>query len=198
MRNTIFYVTSNHGKFEEVRGYIEAHEPSIELLQFDTDLEELQTLDQLAIAKSKASQAWKMLQKPLLVDDAAIYFDAYNNFPGTLTKFVHQGIGYDGIFKLLDENNKAHFLLQMVYVDEKRLQAFEGFCEGVIIKPKEFKAHPSLPWDAIFIPEGTNKTYSELRESGDVDEYLYRIRALKKFLAWFKQSGNGAATLLSS
>ena len=53
MKRTIFYATGNAGKFDEVKRYLESHEPTIEVKQFDKDLPETQTLDQKAIALDK-------------------------------------------------------------------------------------------------------------------------------------------------
>ena len=41
-------------------------------------------------------QAYKILKKPLITDDTAIYFEGYPGFPGTFTKFVFQGLGFSG------------------------------------------------------------------------------------------------------
>ncbi len=185
-KQEIYYVTGNPGKFDEVKRYIESNEPTIELKQFNADTPEPQTLDQHYIAKVKARAAWDMLQKPLIVDDSGIFFDAYKDFPGTLTKFVHAGIGLEGAFTLTKENNKATFRLSLVYIDgPENMQLFEGICPGQLVRPRA-SAPPTLPWDAIFLPDGSDKTYAELRGTPGEDEYFYRIRALKAFLTWFK------------
>ncbi len=197
-KQEIYYVTGNPGKFDEVKRYIESNEPTIELKQLNLDTPEPQTLDQHYIAKVKARAAWDVLQKPLIVDDSGIFFDAYNNFPGTLTKFVHAGIGLDGAFKLLEENNKATFRLTLVYIDgPESLELFEGICPGQLV-PARAEAPPTLPWDAIFLPDGSDKTYAELRGTPGEDEYFYRIRALKAFLNWFKAKPNTTSKPLAS
>ncbi|MFA5075014.1 MAG: non-canonical purine NTP pyrophosphatase [Candidatus Babeliales bacterium] len=184
----ILYATSNNGKFEEVGSYIEENEPNIKIVQFSRDIPEIQTLDQKYIAIDKAQKAWQIAQRPLLIDDAAIYFEKYNKFPGTLSKFVSQGIGFEGIKKLIEVGDKAKFLLYLVYIEgENKYEVFEGACEGALVKPEKFNAHPSLPFDVFFVPTGTTKTYAELRDTPEAKNYLYRLRALQKFLAWYKK-----------
>ena len=186
-KREIYYVTGNPGKFDEVKRYIELHEPTIEIKQFNADIPEPQTLDQVFIAKHKARAAWQLLKKPLIVDDSGIFFDAYKNFPGTLTKFVYHGIGFEGIFALTDKNNIATMRLTLIYCDgPDSMEVFSGVCPGSIIKPTDFTTHPTLPWDAIFLPDGSSKTYAQLRGTPGEDEYFYRIRALKAFLNWIK------------
>lgn len=183
---TIYYVTGNAGKFAEAQRFIHEHAPHITLEQYDVDLTERQTLDQKAIALEKAQQAYDILKKPVLIDDGGMFFDAYNNFPGTLSKFVFEGIGYEGLLKLVEDNNRAHFRLFMVYQDSPdHAKIFEGRCNGIIIRPDNFDAHPHLPYDAFFKPDGTDKTYAQLRGTKEEHVYAYRLRALKKFVDWY-------------
>src|SRR3978361_1942763 len=115
MKHEIYYATSNEGKFEEVKSYLSRFDASIDLKQFQVEIEEIQTLDQKAISIDKAHKAWMILKKQLLVDDGGIYFEGFNQFPGTLSKHVFEGIGYEGIFKLVEENHKAFFKMHMAY-----------------------------------------------------------------------------------
>ena len=187
MKKTIYYVTGNRGKFDEVKGFIEKHEPQLQVLQFEADIPEIQTIDQKTIAIDKALKAWAILKKPLIIDDSGIYFEKQNKFPGTMTKQVFEGIGFDGIIKLIETGDKATFRLYMVYIDAPdSFELFEGVCEGTLTKPKEFYGNPKLPYDCFFIPNGTDKSYAQLRNTPEGNKYFYRIKALKQFLEWYK------------
>jgi non-canonical purine NTP pyrophosphatase (RdgB/HAM1 family) len=187
-KKIIYYATTNAGKFDEVKRYIDEHEPSIEIKQFDQDLPEIQTLDQKAIALDKANQAWNILQKPVLVDDSGVFFDHYNNFPGTMSKFIFKGIGFEGLLKLAEVDNRASFRLNMVYKDNNEKEhIFEGVCKGTIVKPQDFQAHASLPYDAIFLPAGSKQTMAKLRGTEEEKKYSYRLKGLQKFLEWYQQ-----------
>jgi len=187
VKKTIYYATTNAGKFDELKRYIKSNEPSIELKQFDKDLPEIQTIDQKAIALDKAQQAWNHLHQPVLIDDSGIYFDHYNNFPGTLTKFIYHGIGFEGLLKLTEDDNRATKRLYMVFKDSDEEQhIFEGICPGTIVRPESFDSHPSLPYDAIFKPNGADKTMALMRGTDEEKKYSYRLQALRKFLDWYK------------
>lgn len=187
VKKIIYYATTNDGKFDEVKRYIDEHEPTIELKQLNKDFPEIQTEDQKAIALDKSNQAWNYVKQPVLVDDAAVYFDHYNNFPGTLTKFVFHGIGFEGLLKLAEIDNSATKLLCMVYKEsDKEQHIFEGKCKGRIVRPKVFESHPKLPYDAIFVPDGSDKPMAQLRGTEEEKKYAYRLLALKKFLNWYR------------
>lgn len=186
MEHEIYYATGNDGKFAEIKSFIDRFEPDINIKQFAVDIEEIQSLDQKLIAIDKVKKVWQMLKKPVLVDDGGIFFDAYNQFPGALSKYIFQGIGFEGLFKLVEENNKAAFILQMVYTDGEVIEAFEGRCDGIIVRPTDYETHPQLPFTAIFKPNGSDKTYAELRDTPEFTQFAFRQRALQKFLKWYK------------
>ncbi len=194
MNHELHYVTTNPGKFTEVSDYLHAAAPQLKLKQFSPDIVEIQTSDQMAIAVDKAKKAWALLKKPLLLDDAAIYFEKYHKFPGTLSKFVSEGLGFEGIHRLIDPDDRAYFLLYMVYIDAPdSMHIFEGRCDGKLIKPDSFSGNPHLPFDVFFIPNGSEITYAEMYKS--FDRYatsFYRIKALQKFLSWYQQQSVGS------
>lgn len=188
MHNTLHYATTNSGKFEEVQHFFTQTIPHITIKQLALDVEEVQNTDQKYIAIDKAQKAWLQAKVPLLIDDAAIYFEKYNLFPGTLSKFISQGLGFEGLKKIISPGDRATFLLYLIFITgPEEYQIFEGRCDGKLIIPEYFDAHPSLPYDAFFVPDGeTTKTYAQLRGTPDATQYLYRIRALKKFLDWYQ------------
>ncbi|MFC1854595.1 non-canonical purine NTP pyrophosphatase [Candidatus Dependentiae bacterium] len=186
----IYYATQNNAKFSEVADYIKKNEPDIELVQFSEELSEIQTKDQKNIAMHKSRRAWERLHKPLLIDDSGIYFEKYGNFPGTLTRHVFEGIGFEGLLKLVKPHDRSIFLLHMVFVNDMgHPYVFEGKCEGQIVHPESFDHKPGFPYDAIFMPNGSDQTYAELRKDPSVAvQYSYRINALKKFLSWYREN----------
>lgn len=187
MKN-ILYVTSNNGKFLEVERYVKRCAPHINLIRVDLDIEEIQSMNLHAVAMDKAQKAWNQLRVPLLIDDAGIYFNRWHKFPGVLTKFVVQGLGMDGIKRLIDEGDTGYFQLWLVYADEHGvLHPFEGRCEGQLTTHYQGAAHAGLPYDLCFKPEGIDKTYAEVKQDPAYENYLYRIRAVQTFLDWFQQ-----------
>jgi len=189
MTKELYFVTGNEGKFLEVKYYIEKYEPNWVVKRLAADMFENQTTDQKQVAIDKAHQAWNLVHKPVLVDDAAIYFDRYKSFPGVMTKFLFKGLGLEGILKLVEGDNRATFLLYLAYADnDGEVHVFDGTCKGKIVPPVEKLAHPSLPWDDIFIPENSDKTYAQLRLDGEFEKYGYRLFALSKFVEWHKKN----------
>jgi len=187
MQKELYYATGNAGKMDEVKVFFAQAVPDIVVKQFAVDIEEIQTLDQKAIAIDKVQKAWQQLKKPVLVDDSGIFFEDYPQFPGTLSKFVYKTLGFEGIFKLVNENARAAFILQLAYTDGEIIKTFEGRCDGVLVHPVNVATYPQMPFKTIFKPDGSDLTYAELyKNPAEFAKFAFRKRALEKFLDWYK------------
>jgi len=192
MKKLIYYVTSNPGKFAEASSYLEKEAPHLELKQFSADIPEIQTLDQLAIAVDKAKKAWELLRKPLIVDDSGIYFDKYYQFPGTLSKFVTQGLGFEGLKRIIDDGDRASYRLHMIYIDgPDSMHIFEAEKTGTLSIPEKLVGDPHLPYDSFFTADGATETNAMLWEkAADTPHLFYRLKALENFVIWHKKNGH--------
>ncbi len=187
MKNSLLFVTTNTGKFEEVTRWINQLNPTIILEQASLDISEPQSLDIHTVALAKAQEAWKLLKKPLLIDDGGIYIEKYNNFPGTLAKYVFEGIGLEGIWTLAKEDPRTYFLSCLTYLEHPcSYQFFEGRCYGKLIEPQHEVKSKHLPYTEIFIPDGSTKTLSELRGTEEEKAFHHRFKALQVLLSWLK------------
>lgn len=182
---TWYYATSNPAKFDDVSRFLAQKAPHVTLLQCDQDFMEPQSLDQKFIAVVKAKQAWDYLQQPVLVDDSGIYLERYNEFPGVFSKFIYQALGLEGIRKLIEPGDRAYFKLHLVFFyGDNEYEIFESICRGSIVFQDRFVSPPSFPWDQFFLPDGSTKTYAELRQGPDAHLFDYRLQAFKRFLEW--------------
>ncbi len=185
----IYYVSGNKAKFREASTYLRKHLPGITCAAYDVEVDEIQSLDHQAVAVNKACKAWQHVQSPILIDDAGIYFDRYNQFPGVFTKFVHRGIGNDGIMRLVDIGDRAEFILYLVYCvgpTPDDCHVFTGRCTGTICYDASRPPSKDFPYDVLFSPDGVDGSYAQMREAGREEEFSYRIDALRKFVSWYR------------
>ena len=59
---------------------------------------EIQTSDLKLLVENKLSQAWMGLQKPVIVEDTSLYFEAWGNLPGPLVKWFVKDLGAEGMY----------------------------------------------------------------------------------------------------
>lgn len=147
------FVTSNPKKFEEASSIFGRH--GIELRQEALELPELQSDSHEALVLDKAKRAYAAVGRPVLVDDTAIYFDAYENFPGCLAKFIINSIGFEGIQALLQNKDRnARFSTLVCLYDGKNAVLAKGEINGVISKECGPEVNRHIRYSSLFVPEG--------------------------------------------
>ena len=143
-------------------------------------------------AKLKANAVSLMCGLPCLADDSGLCVDALNGRPGVYSaRYAPNRDFKQGMKMLLDEikdtgsdNRKAHFSCCLALAcPNQKTQIFEGRVDGTIAeKPK---GNNGFGYDAIFIPEGYEKTFGELED--DVKNNIsHRRLALEKFIKELK------------
>ncbi|MEM4061829.1 MAG: non-canonical purine NTP pyrophosphatase, partial [Desulfurococcaceae archaeon] len=88
------FVTSNIHKYNEVKPIAESLGIELELCR-DLKLEIQSDSIEEVVLKS-AMIAYAVLSKPVLVEDAGLFIEALNGFPGPYSSYVYRNIGIKG------------------------------------------------------------------------------------------------------
>lgn len=175
----LLIATTNKGKLEEVRGILEM---PVEIAPIE--LEEVQSMDLVYVARKKAEEAYRILKKPVVVDDVGVYIEVWNGFPGPFVKFLSLHVGNKKILELLKNEKNRNVIVQsaVAYHDGTSVHTFIGEVKGTIA----FSERGTEGWgfDPIIIPNGYTQTYAEMGLKGK-NKLSHRRRAfdkLKEFL----------------
>jgi XTP/dITP diphosphohydrolase len=159
---TLWFMTTNEGKVAEAREHFSHF--GIPVRQFDFEAVEPQTDDLEIVALAKIEQAIPHLPEPndmLLVEDAGLFIDALNGFPGVYSSYALETLGVQGILTLMEylqsqdpiqDGNlrSAEFRAVAVLYHNGTTTVAEGVCPGRIAhKPVEGEG---FGFDPIFIP----------------------------------------------
>jgi len=179
MSSSIFFMSSNKNKFHEAKNVMSKF--GLRLKFFKFNLEEIQADSIEEIAKHKVTQAFSICSKPVMVEDDGLFIKSLKGFPGPYSSFVFNTIGNKGILRLLSRQRTATFRSVIAYCEnEENIHIFDGAVNGKISN-KEIGSR--WGFDPIFIPDGKNKTFSQLHEKNQVS---HRYIALKKFANWYQ------------
>jgi len=181
----VSFVTTNRHKFSEVQEILAPY--NIDLKHVDMEYDENHDSSMKDIATDASLMLANKLGKAVVVEDTGLYFAAYQGFPGALPKFVFNSLGYKGIFKLLDgEDRAASFLAVVAYCEPGGSPTlFEGEMKGIITEHIFDEDKDVMPYERIFIPSNEEETISKMSmaEKATVSHRGHAFRRLGKFLA---------------
>jgi non-canonical purine NTP pyrophosphatase (RdgB/HAM1 family) len=151
------------------------------------DLDEIQSLDSHEVAEHKVRQAYQQVQKPVLIEDVAMTFTAMGRLPGTLIKWFLGELKVDGLCRLADGLATREAVVSITYAlfDGSQTHYFEASVTGKIAP--EPRGALGFGWNAIFIPNGTDKTYAEMTDE-ELNPFSHRSKAIEKLRDYLTNS----------
>ena len=188
--NTISFVTHNKHKYLEASKI--AEEYNLEVLWINLEYEEIQNNDLEVIAKQSCATLLKekfSIDGPFFLEDAGLFIEALNGFPGPYSSYVYKKIGNKGILKLMEklQNRRAYFKSVVAAYFGGNIRIFKGISTGEIA----FQTHGErdFGFDPIFIPhpltETNNpKTFAEMNTETK-NLYSHRQKALRELYSSF-------------
>lgn len=182
--NKIYFITGNQGKLIEAKKKFS--EINVQLIQKNIGYPEIQTDTLKKVAEYGINYLKEKLDKPFILEDAGLFIESLNGFPGVYSAYVYYSLGCVGILKLMEaeENRKAIFRSVYAYHNKGKKEFFSGECKGVI--SEKSIGEKGFGYDPVFIPDGKNKTFAQMspREKNEVS---HRGRALDKLVDFFKK-----------
>ncbi|MEK7563951.1 MAG: non-canonical purine NTP pyrophosphatase [Patescibacteria group bacterium] len=153
----ITFVTGNKNKVMEAERIL-----GFKLEHIDIDLDEIQGLDPMVIADHKVREAYIKVGEPIFILDQSIYISCLNGFPGPLIKWFWESVTLQKICKIAENFNDYSIRTESIvtYFDGNEINHFRGEIFGTL--PKEPRGEKGWGWDAMFIPNGSTKTYAEM------------------------------------
>jgi XTP/dITP diphosphohydrolase len=108
------FVTTNEGKVREAREYL-----ADEVRQLDFDYREIQADDLAAVAADGARKAYRHAGEPVVVDDAGLFVDAFDGFPGPYSAYVEDTVGVERLWRMTEpeDDHGAAFRGVVAYCD---------------------------------------------------------------------------------
>ena len=181
----LYFVTDNRGKLREVENILKQF--GIKVVQASVRKTEIQSNDLGEIALYAARRAFLQLRKPLFVEDAGLFIDSLNGFPGPYSSYVYKTIGVKGVLKLLEgvTNRRACFKSYVALILPPLEKLFMGEVCGVI--SDEARGSGGFGFDPIFRPEGSAKTFAEMSLE-EKNRYSHRAKAVRAMGEWLAKT----------
>ena len=189
--SVVSFATGNINKFKEARKVLDEFGISVEMLSVKSL--EIQSDSLEEVARASVVDAFGRCRRPIFVEDAGLFVDGLNSFPGPYAAYVYRTLGNAGLLKLMEnvEARGARFESVLAYLS-KELTApvcFGGSVAGKIAPSEGRKTgQAGFGFDPVFIPGGSHKTFAEMSVE-EKNQVSHRAKALRKFAEWYKRLG---------
>lgn len=201
----IFIASANPGKIREIKAILAGLDLQIlsildseELVSFgisiDDDfdvVEDGKTFQDNSLLKARAYA--KLTNLPTIADDSGLEVEALDGFPSVNSNRWFEGTTSErneALLKLLKDkdNRKARFYSVICFFnpETEETEFFDGEARGAIALEQKGNKIEGFGYDPIFIPEGFDKTYSELGAEFK-NTISHRRKALIKLSQFFLQ-----------
>lgn len=190
MMKKLVFATNNKHKFEEIRKIFDSNFELLSLadIGFTGEIPEPHnTLEENAA--EKAFHIFNKYNLNCFSDDTGLEIDALNGEPGVYSARYAGGQcsfedNMDKVLKNMEGilNRKARFRTVIALVEEGKISYFNGIIQGEILNEK--KGERGFGYDPIFMPEGFNKSFAEMKieEKNKISHRALAIEGLRKYL----------------
>jgi XTP/dITP diphosphohydrolase len=181
----IFFATGNVHKFNEARSVLSKQGIAVGMLRVKAV--EIQSEDLTRIAEESARDAFSRCHLPIIVEDAGLFVEALNGFPGPYAAYAYKTLGNAGLLKQMEKvkNRQAKFQSAIAYFDGEEQRLFQGEAQGEISSAERKKnAKTAFGFDPVFQPLGSKKTFAEMTIE-EKNRFSHRAEAIRKFAEWY-------------
>ncbi|MBT4857793.1 hypothetical protein HON49_01355 [archaeon] len=149
----LYIITGNKHKVAEAKSVFSKFNIVIEQINDEKQEPKDNTIQE--ISELNAKFFFEKYNKPVIVDDTGVFFNAYKEFPGNHPKLMFNLLGYKGLLKLVEnEDRSAQFRTAVTYYDGETFFSAIGELDCMI----DTKIHDLdvdvLPYERIFLVDG--------------------------------------------
>ena len=187
--NQICFVTGNKNKLREVQNLLTNYKiVSLDDLNFSEDIAETENTIH-GNAELKASFIYNKYNIDCFSDDTGLFIDSLGGLPGVKSaRYAGENCNSEENINLVLKNLKdksdrnASFKTVICLILNNKRYFFEGVINGKITEEKV--GNGGFGYDPIFIPEGFDKTFSELtiNEKNAISHRGIAVNKLVNFL----------------
>lgn len=182
MEFKLVFVTKNQNKVSDAKLLL----PDFDLLHFDFDIPEIQSLDIKEIAEHKIKFAFEESKKPCFILDTSLSLDCLNGFPGPFVKWYFFTVGAKKTCQMGNFFNQTgcKWTTILCYFDGFTTYFLEETIDGNI--SSEPIGNNGYDWDVIFIPKGEIRTFAQMTFE-EKQKYAVTKKLFDRFTTFLKR-----------
>jgi XTP/dITP diphosphohydrolase len=151
-------VTSNPGKFQEVRALLAPFGISVRWSR--ARLPELQADTLEEVVRGKLAEVPRSAM-PIVVEDSGLFVESLDGFPGVYSAYAFRTIGPRGLIRLVGPGKRRASFQTVAGLRWGRTERlYRGACLGRLSSAP--RGTQGFGFDPIFVPEGEHRTFGEM------------------------------------
>ncbi|NPD87252.1 MAG: RdgB/HAM1 family non-canonical purine NTP pyrophosphatase [Asgard group archaeon] len=180
----LFFVTHNKAKYKEAKQIGLEYNIDINWINLEYEENQEDEIEKIALysCNTLIKENPEIKTKNFFLEDAGLFIDALNGFPGPYSSYAFQKISNEGILTLMKnkENRKARFKSVAALFYEGEITLHYGVTEGEIVY--EAKGEEGFGFDPIFRPISSDLTFAEMSLKTK-NLYSHRQKSLRELLS---------------
>ena len=188
---TVYFATTNQEKLKNAQ--IVCFEAGIIIEPAALDIDEIQGENSELIVKDKASRAFELTGKPVVVSDDSWSIKALNGFPGPYMKSINHWFSPEDFLRLMHniEDRRITLHQYLAYASDEITKVFKTESFGEIVHNVR-DGEQALPSQAVIAMDSDGgKTIAEALAQDDEairQRYKERRDVWHDFVEWYKKS----------
>jgi len=139
-------------------------------------------LDEQEVVASKVKQASKFFNGPFILDEEGFYIEGFKAFPGTLSRFVIEGMGWQALLKLA-AGKEINAFCDLAFLDSAgEVHIFAQSVKGSLRVDDDHKLVKSGTISDYFIPAGQKLTLTQMESIPEFQGLFPRHRAIEEMV----------------
>ncbi len=177
----VYFITHNKHKYSEASEIAKNYKMSVKWVNIEYEEIQANDLEDIALASCKKLIQIKpeLKKKHIFVEDAGLFIECLNGFPGPYSAYIFQTIGNEGILDLMknEENRAAYFKSVIAFFANGKIKLFVGKTNGTIFTEK--RGTKGFGFDPIFLPTDEGLTFAEMSLTTK-NLYSHRQKSLRE------------------
>ena len=182
----VYFLTKNKGKFREAAAV--AASMGLRLRMLAAAKVEVQSDSLREIASYAAQEAANRLEVPVIAEDAGLFVDKLQGFPGPYSSDAFKRLGIRGILTLMSDVKQrgARFHSAVAFCEpHQKPRCFIGTVTGTISRAP--RGTTGFGFDPIFVPtRGDGRTFAQMSVEKK-NKISHRAASFRKLSRWLQK-----------
>lgn len=182
----IYFITGNKGKYSEAKEKLQ--KIGFDVIQKNLGYPEIQADELEHVAKYGIKHIISNgFDETFFLEDAGLFVDSLNGFPGVYSAYVYHTVGCEGILKLMKNMDDRKAVFRSVIAFKQKNMGpvfFIGETKGYISDNQ--KGENGFGYDPIFIPKNFNNTFAEMK-TDEKNRVSHRGKSIQKLMDYLEK-----------